>query len=213
MFTNDFYGYGQNFYSFHPYTYNPLPNSQFPAVDAYRQQSIQGQATWTTGGQVTKCGIPWSTNEYMTASVSLNAPYRCGQMLKITNPNNQREIIVTVVDTVQGYPPNRINLHRRAFEALGVNPQIGVLNIQITPSPQLEQEKWGKYLLEVTQTAYPNYKVTEYQSVEKTSVTNNQTREVYDYFLQSPQESITVRGTVVYNPNTDRVVSFDIKEI
>ncbi|SET35622.1 rare lipoprotein A [Salinibacillus kushneri] len=203
---------------YYSYPYAPSPYDSIQSVPASymnieRQQTIQGQATWTDGGQVTKCGIPWSANEYMTAAVSQNSPYRCGQMLKIVNPNNQRQIIVTIVDQVQGYPVNRINLHRRAFETLGANPQVGVLDIQITPSPQIEEEKWGKYLLEVTQTAYPNYNVTDYQSVEKTQISNTQIREVYDYYLQSPQELITVRGTVVYNPNTNRVTSFDIREM
>ncbi|MRG86114.1 DUF3889 domain-containing protein [Salinibacillus xinjiangensis] len=178
-----------------------------------RQQPISGQATWTEGGQVTKCNQPWSSNEYMTVAVGENTPYQCGQTLKVTNPTNQREVLVTVVDQVKGFPPNKINLHRKAFEALGVSPDMGVINVQITPQPQLEEEKWGKYLLEVTQTAYPNFKVTDYNSVEKTSVSSNRTREVYDFKLQSPQESLVVRGTVLYNPNTDRVISFDIKEM
>lgn len=180
-----------------------------------RQQSIRGQASWTDGGQVTKCGIPWSHNQYMTASVGRNSPYRCGQILKIRNLSTQggREIIVTVVDQVESYPPNKINLHRKAFEALGASTNLGVINIEIIPSPKLEEEKWGKYLLEVTQAAYKGYQVTDYQLITKKLVSPAKTQETYDFILHSPRENIRIRGTVIYNPKTEKIISFDIKEI
>ncbi|WP_249870033.1 DUF3889 domain-containing protein [Oceanobacillus saliphilus] len=191
-------------------TYNLYSPNSFD-----RQQAIRGQATWTEGGQVTKCEIPWSDNEYMTAAVGEDSPYQCGEILKIRNISAPlgREILVKVVDQVVGYPPNRINLHRRAFQALGVNPDVGVLNIEIIPSPELELEKWGKYLLEVTQTAYPGFNITEYAATDKTVVSASQTKETYEFILQSQQETIRVQGNVIYNPITDRIISFDIKEI
>ncbi|RKQ33899.1 DUF3889 domain-containing protein [Oceanobacillus halophilus] len=192
-----------------PYFYPNQPHHP------YRQQPINGQVTWTEGGDVTKCDIPWSENEYMTAAVGEDSPYQCGQLLKIRNVAAPygREIIVMIVDEVAGFPPNRVNVHRKAFEALGVNPNIGVLNVEIIPTPELEQEKWGKYLLEVTQTAYPNYQITDYRTIGKTKVSDSQMKETYEFSLQSYQEMIKVRGTVIYNPNTDRIVSFDIKEM
>lgn len=202
---------------FHPPHVNQsYYNSRFyPTYPYYadRQQSIQGQATWTEGGQITQCGIPWSQNQYMTAAVGVNTPYQCGQTIKILYPPTQRELLVTVVDRVPGYPPNKINLHRRAFETLGANPDMGIINVEITPSPELEQEKWGKYLLEVTQTAYPSYNVTDYSFVGKTEVSPTQTKETYEFILESPQERIKVQGTVIYNPITDRIISFDVKEV
>lgn len=181
----------------------------------YRQQPIRGQASWTDGGKITKCGIPWSRNRYMTAAVGTNSPYKCGQSLKIRNLSTPggREIIVTVVDQVAGYPPNRINLHRRAFEALGVNPSLGVINIEIIPSPELEQEKWGKYLLEVTQTAYPGYSIIDYRSVGKQQLSAQQIKETFEFILQSPRERLRVRADVMYNPITDRVTSFNLQEV
>lgn len=205
----------QQYYST-PYGYYPYYFSQhYPSSPAYevRQQTIQGQATWTDGGQVTQCNLPWSQNEYMTAAVGVNTPYQCGQAIKVKYPQTQRELIVTVVDRVPDYPANRINLHRRAFEALGANPAEGVINVEITPQPELEEERWGKYLLEVTQAAYPAYQATDYRFVSRTDVTPTQTREIYEFTLRSTQETIRVRGTVVYNPQTDRIVSFDIQEI
>ncbi len=199
-------------YSTVPYGYVPQHNSS-----NYRQQvPIQGQATWTYGGQVTQCGIPWSENQYMTVAVGYNTPYRCGQLLKVTHMTAQgpKEVIVTIVDRVRGYPPNRINLHRRAFEALGARPEQGVINVSITPSPELEEEKWGKYLLEVTQVAYPNDKVVEYEQVSKQQLSGNQVREIYKFVIQSPQDGErTIQGTVIYDSQTDRVISFDIKEM
>lgn len=180
----------------------------------YRQRPIRGQATWTDGGRITKCGIPWSKNRYLTAAVGANSPYRCGQSLKIRNLSvpGGREIIVTVVDQVAGYPANRISLHRRAFEALGAHPSLGVMNIEIIPSPELEQERWGKYLLEVTQTAYPGYNIIDYRFVGKQQQSPQQIRETYEFILQAPQEKIRVRGNVVYNPSTNRVISFNLVE-
>lgn len=196
---------------YHNGYYNQV-NPYYYSVD-FRQQTIQGQATWTDGGPVTQCGIPWSQNEFMTAAVGINTPYQCGQAIKVKYPATQRDLIVTVVDKVADYPQNRINLHRRAFEALGANTAEGVINIEITPSPELEEERWGRYLLEVTQAAYPAYRVTDYKFVEKTEVSPTKTREIYEFILQAAQETITVQGTVLYNPQTDRVISFDIKEL
>lgn len=202
---------------FHPPHVNQsYYNSRFyPTYPYYadRQQSIQGQATWTEGGEITQCGIPWSQNQYMTAAVGVNTPYQCGQTIKILYPPTQRALLVTVVDRVPGYPLNKINLHRKAFETLGANPDMGIINVEITPSPELEQEKWGKYLLEVTQTAYPSYNVTDYSFVGKTEVSPTQTKETYEFILESPQERIKVQGTVIYNPITDRIISFDVKEV
>ena len=207
-----YYYYRQNVNQ--PYYYY---NRSYPfySYDTMRQQPVRGQATWTEGGPVTLCGIPWSDNEYMTAAVGKNSPYQCGQTIKIRNLSTpgSREVLVTVVDQVAGYPANKISLHRRAFAALGVNSDVGVIDIEIIPSPELEQEKWGKYLLGVTQTAYPGYNVTEYQTISKTEVSPEQTKETYEFILQSPQERIKVRGSVIYNPQTDRIISFDLQEV
>ncbi|WP_407270913.1 DUF3889 domain-containing protein [Radiobacillus sp. PE A8.2] len=207
-------------YNQYPYQPNHYYGSYIPSPGYYgenpntRHQPIKGQATWTEGGPVTQCGIPWSNNTYMTAAVGVNSPYPCGQSLKIRSiALPQREIIVTVVDKVAGYPPNKINLHRKAFEALGADPAVGVINVEIFPSPQLEQEKWGKYLLELTQTAYPNYEITNYNLVSKEQLSSTQTKETYDFILKNTEESIKIRGAVIYNSRTDRVISFDIKEL
>jgi len=185
-----------------------------PDVD-FRQQPIKGQASWTNGGPVTQCNIPWSDNEYMTASVGTNSPYRCGQTLKIRNLSApaQKEILVKVVDQVQGYPANKINLHRKAFEALGSSPSVGVINVEITPSPEVEQEEWGRYLLTITQAAYPGYRVTDYRYIGKSTESSNRTKQSYEFTLQSPQETMKVKGTVFYDPNTNRVISFDLNEM
>src|SRR5690625_168050 len=208
--------YMNTYRQMYPFVHMPhYRDNQSYTYTSDRQQAIRGQATWTNGGPITECGIPWSTNEYMTVAVGEHTPFKCGETIKVKNLSvtGEREVIVTVVDQVAGYPSNRINLHRRAFEALGSNPSIGVINVEITPHPQLELEKWGKYLLEVTQVAYPNYQVTDYQMIEKTEVSPTQTKEIFEFTLQSSEEQIKVRGTVIYNPKTDRVISFDIKEV
>jgi len=221
MYTYDQYGnpyvYSPYPVAFVPQPYNPYQRGYppHPYYD-YRQQPVQGQASWTEGGAVTKCDSPWSLNQYMTVAVSENSPYKCGQKLKVKNlsSNAQKEITVTVVDQVKDYPPNKINLHRKAFEAVGANLDAGVINVQITPMSNNDQSsEWGKYLMNVTQTAYPNYQISDYKSVSKSEVSANQTKEVYEYVLKSQQETLTVQASVTYNPNTGRVVSFDLKEV
>ncbi|MBB6452681.1 rare lipoprotein A [Salirhabdus euzebyi] len=180
-------------YGFDPYqAYANVPYPYYHTNYSYyvenRQQPIRGQATWTEGGQVTQCNIPWSKNEFMTVAVGQNAPYQCGQTLRIKYPATQREVVVTIVDKVAGFPSNRVNLHRTAFLALGADAAQGVINVEIYPSPELEEEKWGKYLLEVTQTAYPNYNVTDYDFVTKTNPAPNQVKEEYDFILIQPKK-------------------------
>ncbi|WP_255488117.1 DUF3889 domain-containing protein [Ornithinibacillus hominis] len=204
-------------YTQYPYLYYPKSTAranEFNYFETYnRQQVIHGQATWTTGGQVTKCGIPWSTNNYMTVAVGENSPYHCGEALKVRNPANGREVIATIVDEVRGFPNNRINLHRRAFETLGVNLDQGNLNVEIIPSPDLEEERWGKYLLELVQTAYRGFDVSDYRAVSKTEISANRIKETFDYELHRAQEELKIRGNVVYNPETDRVISLNLAEV
>ncbi|KAA9021754.1 DUF3889 domain-containing protein [Niallia endozanthoxylica] len=206
------------YYSWPSYQNHPYETRWNPSLSPYidlRQQSTKGQASWTNGGAVTQCNIPWSDNEYMTASVGTNSPYTCGQTLKIRNLSapSQKEILVKVVDQVKGYPANKINLHRKAFEALGSNPNVGVINVEITPSPAVEQEEWGRYLLTITQAAYPGYRVTDYRYIGKSTESSNRTKQSYEFMLQSPQETMKVQGNVFYDPNTNRVISFDLNEL
>ncbi|MCA1011714.1 DUF3889 domain-containing protein [Halobacillus halophilus] len=202
-----------------PYQEPSYSRYSYPHYFANRQsyydfrQPVRGQATWTEGGAVTQCGIPWSNNQYMTAAVGSNSPYQCGQAIKVRNVTNGRVVIVTVVDKVSNYPANKINLHRKAFEALGANIDLGVINVDIIASPELEEEKWGKYLLEIIQAAYPNYNVTDYSKVSQNQVNGGGIREVYKFVMQSPQETTTIQGSVVYNPNTDRINSINFKEV
>ncbi|WP_010530752.1 RlpA-like double-psi beta-barrel domain-containing protein [Lentibacillus jeotgali] len=200
-------------YAYHPYDAAQQLHYQDVMYPDFRQQFVSGQATWTEGGGLTKCGIPWSDNLYMTAAVGENSPYQCGQTLHISYPVTGRSILVEIVDQVPGYPDNRLNVHRRVFETLGANPQQGVIDIQIAPVSQVEQQQWGRYLLEITQTAYSGYNITEYNFVNKTQESPSRTRETYEYSLQSVQETITVRASVVYNPGNNRVISLDIKEV
>jgi rare lipoprotein A len=67
--------------------------------------------------------------------------------------------------------------------------------------------------LEVTEVAYPGYNDTDYQSVGKTMMSSTLVRETYEFVLQSPQETLRVQGNVVHNPNTDRIVSFNLQEV
>lgn len=204
------------FKNMYPYAYHPYdvyPERQNFQYSHYRQQSVSGQATWTEGGQLTKCGIPWSDNWYMTAAVGENSPYQCGQLLRVYYPVTGRSILVEVVDEVPGFPDNEINVHRRVFETLGANPQAGVIDIQFSSVSQIEQQRWGRYLLELTQTAYPEYHVMAYNFIDKKEESASRTRETYEYILQSDHETMTVHASVVYDPGNNRIISFDFREV
>ncbi|WP_078410564.1 RlpA-like double-psi beta-barrel domain-containing protein [Priestia abyssalis] len=70
----------------------------------------------------------------MTAAVGEGSPYKCGQVLQIKNVSipNPKEILVVVVDEVKGFPQNKLNLHEKAFEALGSKTSVGTIKIEIT---------------------------------------------------------------------------------
>lgn len=116
-----------------PYLVPFLPCETAPLIR--RQKKVKGTAIWTKGGKVTKCNIPWTYNNSMTVAVGDNSPYKCGQALKIKNLSipEPKEILVVVVDEVKGFPPNKLNLHEKAFEALGSSTGVGSIKIEITP--------------------------------------------------------------------------------
>ncbi|GAA0451596.1 DUF3889 domain-containing protein [Alkalibacillus silvisoli] len=205
-YENDLIRNGSCTYVYAPMTYQP---------DSTRENNnwVKGQATWTEGGEVTKCNIPWSDLQYMTTAVSEDSPYECGEMLKVKFPSTGREILVKVVDTVGGYPQHRLNLHRQAFLALGADLDFGIIDIEIMASPELEEEEFGKYLIEVLQVAYPRYEVTDYEFVGEEEISIERRRETYEFIVESDEERVKVRGRVEYNPQTNRVISFDLEEV
>ncbi|SFD77697.1 rare lipoprotein A [Lentibacillus persicus] len=201
------------FKNMYPFAYKPYDGVQYNTHETdLRQQSISGQATWTEGGRITKCGIPWSDNLYMTTAVGENTSYQCGETLQIIYPVTGRSILVEVVDKVPNYPENRLNVHRRVFETLGANPQQGVIDIQIRPVSSLEQQQWGSYLQRIVQNAYGSYQITGQSFIGKTE-DDGRMIETYEYQLQSAQESIVVRARAIYNPHNNRILSIDITEV
>lgn len=211
------YGYEDALYPIqnNQYLYQPYFYQDMSPYYSTRQQHITGQATWTEGGSITKCGIPWSHNHFMTVAVGAHAPYHCGQTLKIRNLSvpGSKEILVTVVDQVEGYPANKINLHRKAFEALGATLDMGVINVEIIPSPGAQQDKWGSYLMTVTQAAYPGYQVSDYKFIKRSELSHDQTKETYEFILHSHQGQLRVRGYVIYNPTTGRLLTLNLREM
>lgn len=202
------YNYGQ------PYSLNrsypPYPNTM------ERLKAVKGHATWSEGGKITKCKIPWSHNDFMTTAVGSNSPYKCGEVLLVKNLANNKEIRVTVVDEIRGYPTNRISVHRRAFEALGAKLDEGIINIEITPAPtakaEAERGDWGNYLLNVARAAFPQYNFTGYQTIDQIPLQSSQVQHTYDYFLESPEGTNTIRGNVIVNTSSNQVISIDLKD-
>jgi hypothetical protein len=127
--------YSRNFPGYYPPHVQPYFNPMQYWYYSREPETIIGKASWTWGGMTTKCEIGWSFNEHMTAAVGENSPFKCGQKLKVRNITfvPSTEVIVTVVDEVKKYPANKINLHRKAFEALGISPTVGVIDVEITP--------------------------------------------------------------------------------
>lgn len=181
----------------------------------FRQPTIRGQATWTEGGQVTKCNIPWSENEYMTAAVGESSPFQCGETIKIRNLQAPfgREIYVKIVDEVEGYPEEKINLHRKAFEALGINPNVGIVQVEMTPISQDEERNWEQYILQIAQSTFPNSTITNLDFVRKSSPNTSQTMSTYLVTLDNMQRLFQVEASVTYETPSNRVMSVQLKRI
>ncbi|SDH27568.1 rare lipoprotein A [Alteribacillus persepolensis] len=209
-------------YAVHPYPlqYAPRMMPVYSYADPFmrQQQAVLGQATWTEGGEVTKCGLSWSDNNSMTAAVGEQSPYQCGEYLHVRNLSMpDHEITVVIVDQTSGYPANKLNLHRKAFEALGAHVDVGVINIAITPVSSGDNgtngSRWGEHLAAIAQTAYPNLYVGGYAPVEQIDISAERTKETFEITLHSPQETKKVRGNVIYESDNQRMVSFDIEEM
>lgn len=181
----------------------------------FRQPSIKGQATWTEGGQVTKCNIPWSENDYMTAAVGENSPFQCGETIKIRNLQAPfgREIYVKIVDEVEGYPEDKINLHRNAFEALGINPNIGIVQVEMIPISQEEERNWEQYILQIVQTTFPNSTIINYDLVRKNSPNTSQTMSTYLVTLNNMQNAFQIEANITYETPSNRVMSVQLRRI
>lgn len=199
--------YGGNPYYWEPYHAGINQAQPYPEV---RQGAERGQATWTEGGQYTKCGIPWSHNEFMTVAVGENSPYRCGKIMKVSSPETGREIYVTVVDEVQGYPANRINLHRRAFEALGVNLDAGVLEVQVAPASSGDPGNMARKLEEVVRLAFPNASIRSYQPIDRRTTEAGNAQERSDFIIEVNGQRKTVRGEIIYHPGTEEMISMNL---
>ncbi|MFA9455676.1 RlpA-like double-psi beta-barrel domain-containing protein [Halalkalibacter sp. AB-rgal2] len=216
MYVNGYNPYAYPVVQYEPmrHSYSPyrhLPQHQFS--NSWREQTISGDATWTNGGPTTQCGLPWTMNQSMTAAVSEQSTYRCGDTLRVRNRNNQRELTVIIVDTVPNFPSNRINLHRQAFEALGAQLDEGLIPVDITSITPIEEDPWSPYLQRIVQSAFPNYQIINEELMEEEAIDTSHVRRTYELMLQSPQESIRVQAKVNYNPTTNRVISFDLQEL
>ncbi|GIO25930.1 RlpA-like double-psi beta-barrel domain-containing protein [Ornithinibacillus bavariensis] len=202
------------YYGYYPYPVYPVPAYRVPEpIPTDEIQRISGEATWTMGGESTQCGFSWSTNNYMTVAVGNNSPYTCGQRIRVRNPENGKAINATVVDTVHGFPNNRINLHRRAFEALGANPNQGILHIEIEPVRDEEEGRKGEYLQEIVQTAFSQANVRGYDFLGKTEDTSSFVTENYNFFVQTNEGDYSVRGTVSFHPESDQIAALKLEII
>lgn len=210
-------GFYHPYFYWHPHFYSYpgyITSYQNDNQGIINQTSVKGKATWTEGGKTTKCGTPWSVNNYMTTAVAVNSPYKCGQTLKVTNLSvaTPEEITVTVVDTVEDFPLNYLNLHKRAFEALGSPASVGVINIEVTPVRSKEYEKWSRLLISLLKNAYPKYRVIDFEFIGSENISENQTRDTFDYILQSNQMKKRVRIHITFNPKTDQIIAINFEE-
>ncbi|WEG11043.1 RlpA-like double-psi beta-barrel domain-containing protein [Pullulanibacillus sp. KACC 23026] len=217
MNSNDPYYSNVNPYEVSPYQ-DETNFVQQQSSTMEREKPVKGEATWTDGGSITKCNIPWSDNHYMTAGVGTNSPYKCGEMLHVKNLSNQKEINVIVVDEISSNHPKRITLHRKAFEALGAKLEEGLIHIEIVPvsksaSHTTGRSEWVNYLVNVTRAAFPHYIVKGYRPIEERQYTPSHIQESFDFFLQSQSGTKFVRGTVLFDVTSNQVLSVDLKEL
>src|SRR5699024_11255402 len=114
------------------------------------------------------------------------APYKCGETLRIRNLSMPGgcESVVKVVDQVEGYPENKVNLHRRAFEALGAPLDLGVIDVEIVPPNMSDQDRWEDLLLTTAQPMYPNYRVFDYRSIGNQHFFTPDVEDTYEFILE-----------------------------
>ncbi|MDQ0159353.1 RlpA-like double-psi beta-barrel domain-containing protein [Alkalibacillus salilacus] len=183
-----------------------------PMRQNYDGETISGDTTWTEGGSVTKCNLAWSDMNHMTTAVSADSPYTCGQLLNVKFEDTGKEVTVKVVDTVAGYPPNRLNLHRKAFEALGANLDWGIIPIRISVVPTDGNGQLRDVLWNVLGQTYPGATIKNSQWQGEENVSGGYRKESYLFTLGTSEGDITVRGDVVFHPNTKRIRSINLTE-
>ncbi|NIK12085.1 RlpA-like double-psi beta-barrel domain-containing protein [Alkalibacillus almallahensis] len=183
-----------------------------PMRQNYEGESISGDATWTEGGPVTKCNLAWSDMNHMTTAVSTDSPYTCGQLLNVRFEDTGKEVTVKVVDTVAGYPQNRLNLHRQVFEALGANLDWGIIPIRIAVVPTDGNGQLRDVLWNVLGQTYPGATIKNSQWQEEENVSGGYLKESYLFTLGTSEGDMTVRGDVVFHPNTKRIRSINLTE-
>lgn len=93
-------------------------------------QSLKGTATYYGGkhhGRKTASGIIYDKNQFTCAASS---KFKFGTLLKITNQDNGKMIIVKVTDRGGAIKGNKIDLSQAAFRSIS-NLKRGVINIII----------------------------------------------------------------------------------
>ena len=54
-------------------------------------------------------------------------------LVKNISIDKPKEVLVIVVDEVKGYAPTKLNLHKKAFEALGSQASVGIIEVEFYP--------------------------------------------------------------------------------
>ncbi|MET3684327.1 rare lipoprotein A [Alkalibacillus flavidus] len=175
--------------------------------------SVAGDATWTEGGEVTKCNLSWSDMNNMTTAVSPNSPYQCGDLLKVTYLETGQSITVKVVDSVSGYPKNRLNLHRQAFQALGANLDLGVIPVVISRVSASNGSRYEQMLMNMMQAAFPNARMKQSRQTNKEQMSGGRMKETYEMVLETEVSDVTMQGDVVYHPTSQQVQSIHFKRL
>ncbi|MEH7381499.1 DUF3889 domain-containing protein [Bacillus sp. JJ1533] len=85
--------------------------------------------------------------------------------------------------------------------------------------PQEEQqlptdyEKWGKIAVEVTKLNYSDSRISDYQYRGREEITDKQSKDTFELTIQSKDRTFTARVMILFNPQTESLLSLSIEEV
>lgn len=78
--------------------------------------------------------------------------------------------------------------------------RVHVVNSQVYPYTQ-----WGKYAMAQAEQRYPNFVITDYLHVGRTTYTSTYVRETFKFWLVNGNREMGVFVHVYFDPHTDKV--------
>lgn len=93
---------------------------------------------------------------------------------------------------------------------------ISAAAFSLQPSAQPEEPvyaKWSKVAIEKVKEEYPNGDVSDFLYVGRKTISENKAADTFLLVVRRYNEGKEVRVTVTFNPNTDKLIGTEIKEL